>query len=171
MTNARKSRERRRMEEAEIERLQEEQKRMKEMADRNEVFTCSGRQEHFKNCDGNCEVRKLDPLEIEINEEHKKWDELGMVPLAHPPQIRGVPGIPVDYLKIEIALAALTEMCYELGVDKDRLNQKYQELYLNRIRTIREVNEEDVKEARRLQQIAISQILPQIEMPPGFDGK
>lgn len=156
MTNARKSREKHRMERAEMEKELVEEQRIKEMADRNEIFNCSGTQTHTPMCDEDCGIRVLDELEIAINDERKRWEELGMTPLGTLIQIgQQVPGVPVDMLQVSIALGALTELCYELGIDKEKLNKKYQEMYLDRLTTIREVNETSIREARAREMIAI----------------
>ncbi len=166
MTNARKSREKHRMEEATIAEQQFEQERIKAMVEANEVFECSGTQVHNQSCEGDCNIRHLDPLEIEINEERKKWELAGMLPMGVPQQLGGmVPGVPIDILQTSIALAALTEAVYDLGVDKDELNNKYRQMYLERLRTIREANEEAVAAAQNRSGIEIVQDRKQLIVP------
>lgn len=156
------------MEEKEIMDEAFERERTKVMAEANEYFECSGTQTHEFGCDGNCEVKILEPIEVEINNELKRWEALGMVPLGGLYQVPQVPGVPVDSLKTSIALAALTEMCYELGIDKDKLNNKYREMYLERLTSIRRANEDRMKQAQS--GIAVAQP-PQIVVPDHIKAK
>ena len=156
------------MEEKEIVNAQFEQERIAAMRANYEVFSCSGNQMHLHTCDGNCEVKKLNELEIEIIKEQVKWEELGMVPLGGLPQLPMMPGVPIDTLKTSMALSALTKMCVEkLGLDEDELDHKYQEVYLQKLRDIREANEDDMREAQRREGIAVpgAAIKPQIVVP------
>jgi hypothetical protein len=57
-----------------------------------------------------------------------------------------------------MALAALTEGFYELGGDKEKLNEKFQELYLERLRNTRKINEEMVVEQQTRQKLAMGDI-------------
>lgn len=151
-----------------------EHERVKAMVERNEIFECSGTQIHEPSCDGDCEVKSLSDLEIQINEEVRKWAEVGMTPLGSPPQLQQVPGIPVDTLKTSIALAALTQLCYDkLGIDQNELNRKFQEMYLERLVNIREANQEAVLEAKRRAGIAIpgADVMPQIIVPENIRKK
>lgn len=166
MTNARKAREKHRMEKLNAEEQAFEQERIRVMVEANQVYECSGTQTHNHDCEG-CEVRVLKDDEIAINEEMMRWQELGMTPIGSLYQLRQVPGVPVDTLKLEVALAALTQMCYKLGMDEEELNIKFREMFLDRLTAIREANEEAILEARRRQAIAVpgADILPQIMVP------
>lgn len=151
MTNARKSRERHRVEEVKA----FEQERIDAMAARNEIYNCSGTQIHLPNCNGECGIRKLGELEIEINKEHKRWAELGMVPQGSMPQMPQIPGIPINTFKMETALSTLTQaVIEELGLDEDKLNERFQKMYLDRLVMTREANEEQIKAAKARAQIA-----------------
>lgn len=162
------------MEERDIELAEFEKERIKAMESRNEVYLCSGGQIHNHGCDGECGVRVLDPAEIAINDEHTRWEELGMVPMGGLPQLPGIPGVPVNTLKLEVAMAALTQMLYEVtDLDKDALNDKFRELYLDRITSIRETNQEAMIEARRRMNIAApgADIVPQLIVPDHIKRK
>jgi hypothetical protein len=168
MTNARKSREKHRMEEKEIIDNQFEQERIKTMAEAYQVFACSGNQIHAPNCDGSCEIQTLSDIEIQIIEEQRKWEALNMVPLGSLQQLPMMPGVPIDTLKMGVALAALTEMCVaKLGLDEDELNNKFREMYLEKLVGLREANQDAVKEAQRMQDIAVpgAQVPPQLIVP------
>jgi hypothetical protein len=174
MTNARKSREKHRMEEKQIIDEQFEKERIKAMAAAYEVYTCTGTQTHKHGCDGNCGIRKLGDLEIQIIEEHKKWEERGMLPLGTLEQLKGMPGIPVDILKVSVALSALTKILTDkLGIDEDEMNFIYQKMYLERLVGLREANEDAIQEAHRHAQIAApgSQVAPQLIVPENAKRK
>jgi|SRR6185295_1278353 len=173
MTNARKSREKHRMEESKIIDEQFEQERIEAMRANWEVYSCSGNQNHLPSCEG-CEVKKLLPIEIEIIKEQMRWEELGMTPLGSPPQVPQIPGIPTDSFKLSIAVSALNKMIVEkLGLDEEELNNKYRELLLERLVTIREANEEEMIAAQRRQEIAVAGagIRPQLIVPEHIKRK
>lgn len=166
MTNARRSREKHRQEREAMEFEQFEQERIEAMAARNEVYLCSGTQVHNDACEGDCGFRVLDDIEIEINNEHMRWQGLSMVPLGSLPQLPQIPGVPVNLLKLEVAVAALSEMVYEkTDISREELNKKFQEMYLNRITTIREMNEEGMIEARRMKSIGVQAQEKQLVVP------
>lgn len=132
--------------------------KMKDMAERHVVNTCSEQIWHTPECDGNCEEKALLPSEVAINEEIKKWNEVGM----------DLSGIPVDALHLEVAQGALIDYLVEKGLaDRAELDEKYRQKFVERLRVVREANQDQVIEARRRAQIAVpgAQVMPDIVLP------
>jgi len=170
MTNARKSREKRKLEET---KKAEEQIAIDVAASMMEqylVFNCSGTLGHLHSCDTNCGTSKMTDTEIELYEEKKRWDALGMEAVGKPHQMP-VPGIPVDIFHVEMSLLTLIDAIVEAGVlSKEELDAKFSENMLERLTRIREANEENVKAQRARMQLGVSPT-PEIILPPNVGRK
>jgi len=161
--NARKARERHRMEQEH----QAEQDKLQEMYDNYEVFSCSGSMRHLPDCDGNCEVLALTGHDRLIAEEGRKWDELNMAAVGAVPGMP-MPGIPVNTFDLENKVQVLINMLIEKGVaTKEELDNAYAEFKYERMKATREANEDAIREAQRRAAIAVpgADLRPKIILP------
>ena len=138
-----------------MEQIAFEAERLQIMKEHYQVFSCSGRVEgHTPECDGNCEVVALSGLDRAIVEELQKWDELEMVPIGTLPQTP-IPGVGVNTFHLEVGFNALIELLKEKGIiEEDETNERYAQKKLERLKAIREMNEERIRESQRMERIA-----------------
>jgi hypothetical protein len=166
MTNRRVSKERRRMEADNIAKMEFERDQFKIMYENCQIFECSHNLQHLPTCDGDCGITTLEGLDREICIELKKWDELGMKAMGTLPE-SPFPGIGVEIFHMELSQNTLVECLIEKGIfTREELDEKFKQHKLDRLVDIREMNEEQVKEARRRQQIAIGDVEPKLVVPP-----
>lgn len=104
------------------------------------VHSCSGLKEHRLQCDGNCEEMRVTETSLALDAERDKWEKLGM----------NTQGVGVDVFMLECSLLTIIDIIIDkLGIDKDEINDRYfRPKVLERLTTIREANEEQIRMAR-----------------------
>jgi hypothetical protein len=95
----------------------------------------------------------------ELKKELEKWEKAGMLPVGHPNWMDGAPGISIDMLQQQVMLQTLIDYVKDkLGMTENEFLFMYQEHMLDRLKTIREANEERIKKERALgPQLAVAE--------------
>jgi hypothetical protein len=165
LTNARKSRENRKLEREKLAEQQWEEEKLQSMRENYQVFECSGSQQHSPDCDGGCDIVTLEGYDLEIAKEGQRWNELGLMAVGTLPQTP-IPGVGVNTFHLEIALNALLEAVIEKGLaTKEELDESYAKAKLERMQEIRRINEPKIVEARQRARVGLPTEEPQIILP------
>ncbi len=117
------------------------------------VHECSlGDTFHLPTCSGDCADIPLDELDVDLINEQKAWTRAGMMIMVTPIGVADqvcVPGMKVSLFDLECKVMGLVNAVQEItGLNDDDINRHYKQAQLTRLKTVRELNEEAVRQQR-----------------------
>jgi hypothetical protein len=115
---------------------------------------------HAPFCDGTCADVVMDELDVKILNEKKAWTRAGMHIVAVPYGVADqvcMPGMKIELFEMEAKLVGLIEAVQEaVGISDEAYNFHYRQAIYNRLKMVREANENRVKQERLAAQMGIA---------------
>lgn len=127
------------------------------------IFQCSQHTEHHPACNGECgEPTELDtPSQVEILNEGRRYARAGMSFMGVPAAYQGklpIPGISIELVDLFMWLKAAKKLIQSYcDVSEFEFEEAYRAEKIDFLRTVREANEEAVKQAELRSKMAIAE--------------